>query len=236
MLKRKKADAKAAAREETKDRASSPFMNGDASKDDRYMNLAAAAHNWRVAFRIVCALLAISMGFNGYYMLSSKYVPYIVEVDKIGHVVSVGPANRATPIDKKRVEREQITQWVENARLIVGDQAAQKRFISWVYARVQEGSKAKRALDRFQAERKPFEVASSYTVAPTTNVALAVSDNTYQVEWTEIFYAPNGNKLREEHWKGVFSFAIEPLSTDEGIRANGVGFFVTDFTWSKVSG
>ncbi|KMY85165.1 hypothetical protein BUMB_02030 [Candidatus Paraburkholderia calva] len=113
------------------------------------MNLAVARHNDRVEKRILSALLAISMAFNGYYMMSSKYIPYIVETDKIGNIISVGAADRANPVDNKRVIREQMINWVENARLIVGDQADGKRFQKWVYARVQERSAAKTALDRF---------------------------------------------------------------------------------------
>ncbi|KAA0178828.1 type IV secretion system protein [Cupriavidus gilardii] len=221
---------------EERQQSTTPFLRDHGGKqDDRYMNLAVAAQNWRAAFRITAALLAVSMAFNGYYMVSSKFVPYVVAVDKLGHVVSVGVANRANPIDNKRVIREQMVQWVENSRLIVGDQAAQKRFIQWVYARVQDGTPAKRALDQFIQERKPFQTAAKYTVSAQVTVALPVSDQSYQVEWTEVFRSLTGAVLHEERWKGVFSYRTEPLQTEEGIRANGAGFFVTDFTWSKVA-
>ncbi|MGY8527609.1 VirB8/TrbF family protein [Paracidovorax citrulli] len=237
MFFRKKTVAAAVAGKEMEEKGTTPFLRDHGGKqDDRYMNLAVSAHNWRAAFRITAALLAVSMAFNGYYMLSSKYVPYVVMVDKIGHVLSVGVADRAKPVDSKRVIREQMVQWVENSRLIVGDQYAQKRFMEWVYARVLDGSAAKRSLDQFVQDRSPFKTAANYTVSAQVTLALQISNQTYQVEWTEVFRSPNGAVLKEERWKGVFTYRTEPLHTEEGINANGAGFFVTDFTWSKVAG
>lgn len=219
------------------EKPSSPFLRPQAGEqDDRYMNLAVARHNDRVEKRILYALLAMSMAFNGYYMVSSKFIPYVVQTDKIGNIISVGPADRANPVDNKRVIREQMINWVENARLIVGDQGAGKRFQKWVYARVQEGSAAKAALDHFYVERRPFETAADHTVDAQVTLCLPVSDNTFQIEWTETLHAPNGTELGKERWKGVFTYKIVPLNTEAGIRVNGAGFFVTEFTWSKVLG
>lgn len=219
------------------EKPSSPFLRShNGEQDDRYMNLAVAVHNGRVQNRILCAILAMSVAFNGYYMMSSKFVPYVVALDKIGNIISVGPADRANPVDNKRVIREQMINWVEYSRLIIGDQAAGKRFQKWVYARVQEGSAAKKALDHFYADRKPFETAADHTVDAQVTLCLPVSDNTFQIEWTETLHAPNGAELGKERWKGVFTYKIVPLNTEAGIRVNGAGFFVTEFTWSKVLG
>ncbi|TCK31786.1 type IV secretion system protein VirB5 [Paraburkholderia sp. BL8N3] len=227
----------AKASKSTSEKPSSPFLRAQAGEqDDRYMNLAVARHNDRVEKRILYAILAMSVAFNGYYMMSSKFIPYVVETDRIGNIITVGPADRANPVDNKRVIREQMVSWVENARLIVGDQAAGKRFQKWVYARVQEGSAAKTALDRFYADRKPFETAADHTVDAQVTLCLPVSDNTFQIEWTETLHAPNGAELGKERWKGVFTYKIVPLNTEAAIRVNGAGFFVTEFTWSKVLG
>src|SRR5260363_157854 len=61
-----------------------------------------------------------------------------------------------------------------------------------------------------------------------------MSKRSYQVEWTETLHLPNGDVIRTERWKGLLSYRIAPLSTDEAIRANGAGFFITQFSWSKV--
>lgn len=198
------------------------------------MNLSIATRNWQLAWQITAAILAVSVAFNGYYMTASKFIPYVVAVDKLGTVISVGPADQAHPIDNVRVVREQMIRWVEYARLIVADAEAQKRFMNWVYARVQSESAAKRALDRFVHQRKPFATAAQHTVNAHVTLALPISRHSYQVEWTETWRAPNSDVIRTERWKGLFTYRTAPLYTDQAIRANGAGFFITQFSWSKV--
>lgn len=211
-----------------------PFFNNENSRD-RYMDLATEKRNWQIAWRITAALLAVSMAFNGKYQLDSKYVPYLVVVDKLGHVVSVGPADRANPIDVKRVVRSEMIEWVENTRRVVSDQSAQKAFLRRSYARVEENSKAKKSLDAFIAETKPFETAAMNTKEAEVKYALPRGDNSFEVEWTETLIAPNGDKLPPQRWKGVFTYKVVVPETEVAIRANGAGFYITDFQWSKIA-
>lgn len=211
-----------------------PFLNEEHNRD-RYMDLAVDKRNWQIAWRITAGLLAISMAFNGKYMLDSKYVPYVVAMDALGHVISVGPADRAHPIDSKRVIRSEMMEWVENTRRVVSDQSAQKAFLRKSYARVEEGSKAKKALDTFIAETKPFETAAINTKEAEVKYALPRGDNTFEVEWTETLIAPNGDKLPGVRWKGVFTYKVVVPESEAAIRANGAGFYITDFQWSKIA-
>lgn len=210
-----------------------PYIRHKELQDDRYMNLSVDKHNWQTAFRITAGILAISMGFNGYYMLQSKFIPVPIAMDQIGHLVVVGPADKANPIDNKRVLRAEVIQWVEDARIIVGDQLAQKRFMNRVYARVPSTGQAKSALDEYYRDRKPFSTAATETVAADVTLALPTSGNTWQIEWTETWRNLAGEITRRERWKAVITFEVNPLDTEEGIRANPAGFFVTSFTWSK---
>jgi type IV secretory pathway TrbF-like protein len=215
-------------------KSATPFFNEESNRD-RYMDLARDKHNWQIAWRITAGLLAVSIAFNGKYMLDSKYIPYMVVVDKLGTVVSVGPADKANPIDVKRIERSEMIEWVENTRRVVSDQAAQKDYLRKSYARVEEGSKAKRELDDFIEKTKPFEMAAINTKEAEVKYALRRGDNTFEVEWTETLIAPNGEKLPAERWKGVFTYKLVVPQDDKAIRANGAGFYITDFQWSKTA-
>lgn len=212
---------------------SNPYIEHKAHQDDRYLNQAVAKYNWQVAWRITAGLLAISMGFNGYYMMQSKFIPIPIGVDQLGHVVVVGPTDESRPVDSKRILRAELIQWIEDSRMIVGDHLAQKRLMSRVYARVVDGSPAKSVLDAYYQERKPFVTASTETVAAEVTLALPTSENTSQIEWTETWRNLVGEVTRRERWKAVLTFKVSPLDTEAGIRANPAGFFVTAFTWSK---
>ncbi|MFD2274699.1 VirB8/TrbF family protein [Undibacterium arcticum] len=125
------------------DKMPNPYLENRRDTDDRYMNLAVSRQNWIRAFQIASGLLAISISFNGYYMTQSKFIPYIVEVDKIGHIVNVGVADKSNPIDKKRIIRAAVMEWVENSRVVMSDQLAFKKTIETVYAHVLNEGKAK---------------------------------------------------------------------------------------------
>jgi type IV secretory pathway TrbF-like protein len=210
-----------------------PYIANREEADDRNRNLAVDKHNWQVAFRLTAGLLAISMGFNGYYMVQSKLVPYVVATDSFGHVIAVGPADKANPIDSKRVLRAEMLDWVENVRAVIGDNLAQKRAIGKVYARVASTGRAKKMLDDYYRERKPFDTAQTMTASAEVKVALPTSPHTWQVEWTERWRNAEGQVVREENWKGLFTFEVTPLNTEDGIKLNPTGLFITDFTWSK---
>src|SRR5260364_138165 len=49
----------------------SPFLRAHSgAQDDRYMNLSIATRNWQLAWQITAAILAVSVAFNGYYIIA----------------------------------------------------------------------------------------------------------------------------------------------------------------------
>lgn len=215
--------------------AENPYVNHGRNQDDRYMNLAKAKHNWQVAFCMQSALLAISIAFNGYALLKPKFQPYLMAMDQIGHVVVVGPVDASNPVDSKRVIRGQTIEWVERSRAVIGDLTAAKQNVEWVYARVGANSAAKKKLDEYFRQREPYKTAASSSATATITLALQTG-NTYELEWTEEWRNLQGDLLRKERWKARVTFAVEAQNDEMRIRRNPVGYFVTDFSWSKQSG
>lgn len=215
--------------------AANPYIEHQRNQDDRYMNLAKAKHNWQVAFCMQSALLSISIAFNGYALLKPKFQPYLMAMDQIGHVVVVGPVDAANPVDSKRVVRGQTIEWIERSRAIVGDLTAAKANVEWVYARVGANSAAKAKLDEYYKQREPYKTAASSSATATVTLALQTG-NSYELEWTEEWRSLQGDVLRKERWKARVTFAIEAQNDEARIRRNPVGYFVTDFSWSKQNG
>lgn len=231
--KSKKSDIQQQAEGKNTDKKENPYIAHLEKQDDRYMNLSVEKHNWQVAWRITAGLLAISMAFNGYYSLQSKFIPVVIAMDQIGHMVVVGPADKATPIDSKRVIRGEVISWIEKSRMVIGDQLAQKKYVNYVYARVSSSSKAKNALDDYYRERKPFVTAATESIDVEVTLALPTTTSTWQLEWTETRRNLVGEVIGRERWKGVLTFEVNPLDDIKGIDANPAGFFVTSFSWAK---
>jgi type IV secretory pathway TrbF-like protein len=210
-----------------------PYLANRDASDDRYMNQAVSRQNWIRAWQITVGLLAISIGFNGYYMTQSKFIPYIVEVDKIGHIINVGVADKANTIDTKRILRATMIEWIENSRAVISDQLAMKRIVGKVYAHVTSNGKAKKQLDEYYKAKNLFELSSKQTISAEVTVALPLAGNTWQIEWTETMRNQSGDMIGTERWKAVITYDFYPLDTEEAIRANPSQIFVTDFSWSK---
>src|ERR1700739_1540306 len=72
---------------------------------------------------LVIASLLIALAAVGgiiYVGSQSKYVPYVIEVDRLGEAVAVAPAQIAGPADP-RVVRAQLAAFIANARLVTPD-------------------------------------------------------------------------------------------------------------------
>lgn len=211
-----------------------PYLGNREESDDRNRNDAVDKHNWQTAWRLTMGLLVMSMSFNGYYMMQSKFVPYVFAVDKFGTIVQVGAVDRATSLDPKRITRGEIKTWIENTRSVYGDNQAEKRIVNAAYARVSSQGKAKRELDDYFRDRNVFDMAKNgQGVSIEIHVVLPVGKNSYQVEWTETTRNAEGAVTAVQSWKGMFTYEITPLDTEDGIARNSVGFFITDFSWSK---
>lgn len=211
-----------------------PFIDHKDTDDDRYMNQAVAQHNWQVAFRIVAALLAVSMGFNGYYMMQSKFVPVTVAVDEIGNYTVVGPVTEAKPVDVERVLLREISDFIELSRSVVGDNLYQKKRMRWVERRLPSGSVAAHVIDELYTMRPPFATAEHFTYEVEIKTPLRQSDNIFMVEWIEIQRDLSGAVVNTERWKALLTYKLVPQDTEEGIINNPLGFFITDLSWSKV--
>lgn len=229
---RKKAKQAAQAPDATP-RKANPYVANARSDDDRYMNLSVSASNWRKAWQLTFALLVLSVTFNGYHMSQNKFVPYVVAYDKLGHIITVGRADQARPVDSVRVVRATVAKWIEAARIVTGDQLTQKRFINDVYARVTVTGKAKKMLDEYYRERNIWETAQKFSISAEITLLLKNPGDTYQVEWTETTRNIQGDIIKTERWKALLAYEITPLDTEEGIMKNPEGLFITDFNWSK---
>ena len=83
----------------------------------------------------ILSLLIALAGVGGIIHIGSqsKFVPYVVQVDKLGQAVAVAPAERAAPADA-RVNEASVASFVADARLVTPDVALQRKAVFRVYA------------------------------------------------------------------------------------------------------
>lgn len=211
-----------------------PLIDRDPYTDDRYMNAAVATHNWQVAFRLVFALLVISVGFNCYNMTQSKYVPVVVGVDEFGTKIVVGPVTESKPVDLQRAIYREVRDFIEASRGIASDANYQKGMLKHVATRLRVGSSAAKIISELHATRPPYETGRINTIAIEDVVPLRQTEKTYAVEWTEVRRTASGEQLSSERWKALLTVGLEPFDDRDSVMANPLGFTVEAIDWSRV--
>jgi type IV secretion system protein VirB5 len=98
----------------------------------------------------------------------SRYIPYVVEVDKLGYALTVPQPLTpvALPDVTARMERYEVAAFISDAR------GATDRFLDEYYHS-----------DNFS--HNPFEIAEKQTVSVQIDSILQLSPRSYQVRWTE---------------------------------------------------
>lgn len=220
---------------EESEQEAEPLVDRTGNDDDRNMNLAVDKHNLWVALRLLFILLTLSVCFNGYYMMSSKFIPVIVAIDDIGRKVIVGPVTKSRPIDVARVTYREVQDFIEFARWVSADPIYQRKLLRYTESRVKSGSPAAKVIEAFHVSRPPYETAEKLgTYSVEIKSALKQSDRTYSVEWIETFRNLNGEAQSTERWKVLLTIDWDPSDEEDTINANPFGFYISDISWSRM--
>src|ERR1700739_1489787 len=112
--------------------AANPYVQAHREWDERYADLVLGKRNWQIA---ACGLLAVSLILAiGIVWLASRsrYVPYVVEVDKLGYALTV--PQRLTPTSVPdvtgKMERYEIAAFIRNARSVSSDPQVEHQMLN----------------------------------------------------------------------------------------------------------
>lgn len=207
------------------------------SQVDRAFSLGHASQLFGVA-----GLLVGLAGVAGitYVGSKSKYVPYVIEVDKLGEAVAVGPAQLAAPADP-RVVRASLASFVSSMRLVTPDVALQREAIFRVYGMLQTKDPATTKLNEWYNGTKdssPFARAAKMTVNTDIGSVLPISATSWQVDWEETTRDREGALIgKPVHMRAILTVYLLPASTharESDIQRNPLGVFVHDCSWQEV--
>jgi type IV secretion system protein VirB5 len=200
----------------------------------------AAQHTWQLVG--VAALLIGLAGVAGiaYIGSKSKFVPYVIEVNKLGEAVAVGPAQVAAPADP-RVVRASLAAFIASARLVTPDVNLQREAIFRTYAMLHSKDPAAQQMNEWYNGNKdasPFARAAKVTVTTDINSVLPISGSTWQVDWQETTRDRTGALVGQPvHMRAMLTVYLEPPATtgdEAAIQRNPLGIYVSTYTWQEV--
>lgn len=208
-----------------------PYLAARLEWTERYGSYVRAAAAWRAIGVISMALAVITTGYALYQSTQVKLVPYIIEVDKLGSAVTAGFPQQIEYADP-RVVRAALAAWVSSFRSVSPDTVVQKQYIDRTYALLRTSDPATEKINASFRENSPFVKARSSTVATEVSNIVALSGQSYQIDWTEIERDRRGKELATRRFRGIATVTLTPPQDELTIRLNPIGLYVRDFDWT----
>lgn len=169
----------------------------------------------------------------------SKFVPYVIEVDKLGQTLPVSVADKAAPADP-RIVSSLLARAITLARMVTPDVVVQRNAIFELYASLDSSDPAALKMQEYlgsDSDTSPFKRAAKETVDVQITSVIPQSDETWQVDWMETVRARgDGSIISRFRMRALVRIYVVPptnRTSEEQIRKNPLGIFIRDFNWSK---
>jgi len=208
-----------------------PYLVARQEWSERYGSYVKAAAAWRTVGILALAMAVTGFGYAVYLSTQVRLVPYIVEVDKLGTSVTAGFPEQIEYADA-RVVRAALGNFVTSFRSITPDAVVQKQYIDRTYALLRTSDPSTQKVNGWFRGNSPFEKAKTSTVAIEVNNIVALSQQTYQIDWTEYERDRKGKETGTRRFRGIATVALTAPQDEAIIRVNPIGLYVRDFDWT----
>jgi type IV secretion system protein TrbF len=208
-----------------------PYIAARNEWSERYGSYVKAAAAWRVVGIAGMTMAVVGFGYALYQSTQVKLIPYIVEVDKLGTSVNAGFPQQIEYADP-RVVRATLGSFVSNFRSVTPDAVVQKQYIDRTYGLLRTSDPATEKVNAWFRSNSPFEKAKIATVAIEVNNIVALSNQSYQIDWTEFERDRRGKETATRRFRGIVTVTLTPPQDEGVIRLNPIGLYLRDFDWT----
>ncbi|MCG8274184.1 conjugal transfer protein TrbF [Aquamicrobium sp. NLF2-7] len=208
-----------------------PYLAARQEWNERYGSYVMAARAWRIVGITGMLMAVIGFSYALYQSTQVKLVPYIVEVDRLGTAVSAGFPQQIEYADA-RVVRATLGSFVSNFRSVTPDAVVQKQYIDRTYALLRTSDPATEKINAWFRGNSPFDRALTMTVAIEVTNIVPLSNQSYQVDWTEFQRDRQGKELGTRRYRGIATVTLTPPQDEAVIRFNPIGLYLRDFEWT----
>ncbi|MUZ74766.1 conjugal transfer protein TrbF [Agrobacterium vitis] len=208
-----------------------PYLAARQEWSERYGSYVKAASAWRIVGITGMLMAVVGFSYALYQSTQVKLVPYIVEVDKLGTAATAGFPQQIEYADP-RVVRATLGGFVSNFRSVTPDAVVQKQYIDRTYALLRTSDPATEKVNAWYRSSSPFEKAKNSTVAIEVNNIVALSNQSYQIDWTEFERDRKGKETALRRFRGIATVTLTPPQDEGVIRLNPIGLYLRDFDWT----
>ena len=218
------------------EKPSNPYLEARRSMNEKAGLMFQKIKTWQIFSLMEFAVILGLIGVLCTYIQAPKYIPYVVELDKLGVVVNSRPANSDYKASEQ-VIKSTVADFITNLRMVTADIALQNDAIRRVFAHLNASDPARRVCLEWY-DQSPFERAKEFLVTADVKTVLRQGDSTWQVEWTETVRNHNGDLITRNTMRAlvtVYQSQSDDQTTDQTMRLNPLSIFVRDLSWTKVS-
>ena len=219
---------------------SSPYFNARRSWNEHVGHAVTTTRIWQAVGIGSLAVAGIAVLGMVSVAKQSRFVPYIVEVDKLGQVAAVRQASVIDSANLTAVIKAELATFITKARLVTPDQQLQANSIRDVYALLANSDPATAKMNEWfngSKENNPFVRASKVLVSASISAIIPQSQDSWQVDWTETVTTRDGHPESVTNLRALVTVYILPATastTEQEIQRNPIGLYVKDFNWSKI--
>jgi type IV secretion system protein TrbF len=216
-----------------------PYLTARRTWNDHVGSLVSSRQTWQVIGILSLLITLVAVAGVIHVGSQSKFIPYVIEVDKLGDAVAAGPVRAASKADP-RVISASVANFIENARLVTPDVSLQRKAIFQVYSMLSPNNPATEKMNEWlngSKDSSPFLKAAKEMVDVTIKSILPQSADTWQVDWTETGRDRQGTLINRVNMRALVTVYIAkttPQTTDRELRNNPLGIYVRDFSWQRL--
>jgi type IV secretion system protein VirB5 len=195
------------------------------------------AANWRLATFALIGLLFFACCGLLYVAAQPKAIPHIVEVDKLGQPTYLGPLDKAALRDFKPSAaslRYHLQRFIQDTREISSDPAVLKR--NWLDAYKLVTANGANQLNAYIHDHNPFDqLQDQVRVSLQVSVIVQITQETWQVDWTETTWDDHGNPTATAAWRGTFHVLLRVPENADQLALNPLGLYIDELHWARLS-
>jgi type IV secretory pathway TrbF-like protein len=206
-----------------------PYQRAEQIWDERLGSARVQAKNWRLMSFGSLGLAVVLAGAVIWQSTQSRVTPYVVQVDKFGEVQAVAPAfQNYKPSDGEIAWY--LARFISDVRSLSSDPVVARK--NWLEAYDYATNHGAAFLNQYARDHDPFKAIGERTASIQVTSVVRVSDNSFQVKWTEQIYDRDALSATER-WTGILSVITKPPTTAETLRKNPLGLYVNGIDWSR---
>ncbi len=214
-----------------------PFLAARTEFMNAFGDLAVGKRNWQlIAFALMGLLTLVTIAYVR-VAHSPGVVPYIVQVDRVGQVAQVGPADELKRPEERLIASE-LAQFVRAVRTVLpaAAQAAQADLLQRGYAFL--APQAAAFLNDYFADPKHDPRVLGQRLSRQVDVTLVLrvpSSDVWRLEWTETDHSSEpAGVTRSAAWEGYVTVRLVPPASAATIQQNPLGLSIASVSWTEL--